>query len=446
MIAILSLILFLTDNIYILYRAYPATPFKVVLILCAIISAIFVIAPTLFNSKKESKKLQMCYNACVQLTAFLISSTCSIAFNLYLMAVGVPGKPDIRISALFMLGQLAIAIIIEAIVFWAGIIRLYLSSTQIRIKWRVIGAVCGMIPVVHLFVLFHMLKLAYNEVQYENDKILLNKSRAEQQLCKTKYPILMVHGVFFRDFKLLNYWGRIPEELETNGATIFYGNQESAASVAESGEQLADRIMEIMKKYGCDKVNVIAHSKGGLDTRYAIDKYGMGDYIASLTTINTPHRGCEFADYLLDKIPENQQKAIASAYNSSLKKLGDDNPDFMKAVTDLTATACAERNDILNDSDKVYYQSYGSILKKPVGGRFPLNITTPFVKHFDGRNDGLVGEESFAWGENFTLLENKGMRGISHGDMIDLNRENIPGFDVREFYVQLVADLKKKGF
>ena len=256
----------------------------------------------------------------------------------------------------------------------------------------------------------------------------------------------MVHGVFFRDFKLLNYWGRIPEELETNGATIFYGNQESAASVAESGEQLADRIMEIMKKYGCDKVNVIAHSKGGLDTRYAIDKYGMGDYIASLTTINTPHRGCEFADYLLDKIPENQQNAIASAYNSSLKKLGDDNPDFMKAVTDLTVTACAERNDILNDSDKVYYQSYGSILKKPVGGRFPLNITTPFVKHFDGRNDGLVGEESFAWGENFTLLENKGMRGISHGDMIDLNRENIPGFDVREFYVQLVADLKKKGF
>ena len=33
----------------------------------------------------------------------------------------------------------------------------------------------------------------------------------------------------------------------------------------------------------------------------------------------------------------------------------------------------------------------------------------------------------------------------AHGDMIDLNRENIDGFDVREFYVQLVADLKKMG-
>ena len=27
-------------------------------------------------------------------------------------------------------------------------------------------------------------------------------------------------------------------------------------------------------------------------------------------------------------------------------------------------------------------------------------------------------------------------RGISHGDMIDLNRENIRDFDVREFYVR----------
>ena len=29
--------------------------------------------------------------------------------------------------------------------------------------------------------------------------------------------------------------------------------------------------------------------------------------------------------------------------------------------------------------------------------------------------------------------------------MIDLNRENIDGFDVREFYVQTVAQLKRKG-
>ena len=30
--------------------------------------------------------------------------------------------------------------------------------------------------------------------------------------------------------------------------------------------------------------------------------------------------------------------------------------------------------------------------------------------------------------------------------MIDLNRENFDGFDVREFYVQLVGKLKKMGY
>jgi triacylglycerol lipase len=29
--------------------------------------------------------------------------------------------------------------------------------------------------------------------------------------------------------------------------------------------------------------------------------------------------------------------------------------------------------------------------------------------------------------------------------VVDLNRENIQGFDVREFYVKLAADLKRRG-
>ena len=60
-----------------------------------------------------------------------------------------------------------------------------------------------------------------------------HKQREDDQVCATRYPILMVHGVFFRDFKYFNYWGRIPEELEANGATIFYGNQPSADAVAD---------------------------------------------------------------------------------------------------------------------------------------------------------------------------------------------------------------------
>jgi len=87
----------------------------------------------------------------------------------------------------------------------------------------------------------------------------------------------------------------------------------------------------------------------------------------------------------------------------------------------------------------------GSKLNHAANGKFPLNFSYYLVKHFDGPNDGLVGEQSFGWGENYTFLTVQGKRGISHGDMIDLNRENIPGFDVREFYVKLVYNLKRQG-
>jgi triacylglycerol lipase len=84
-------------------------------------------------------------------------------------------------------------------------------------------------------------------------------------------------------------------------------------------------------------------------------------------------------------------------------------------------------------------------MKRAGSGRFPLNFSHRIVKNYDGENDGLVGENSFSWGEKYTCLRPQGNKGISHGDMIDLNRRNIPEFDVREFYVQLVSDLKQRG-
>ena len=96
-------------------------------------------------------------------------------------------------------------------------------------------------------------------------------------------------------------------ELEKNGARIFYGNHQSAAAVADSGREIADRIQEVLAETGAEKVNIIAHSKGGLDSRYAMSQLGAAPCVASLTTVNTPHRGCEFADYLLNLIPEKQQ-------------------------------------------------------------------------------------------------------------------------------------------
>lgn len=381
------------------------------------------------------------------LSTTIIECIFCITVLIAVLIAPISADSDIGFSyPLVWVRHLIVAFVVELVLFWNGIIRVYLTSVQLGMKWRIIGIICGWIPVAQIYALCRIIRIAGDEALYENEKYLLNQIRAENQECQTRYPILLVHGVFFRDFRFFNYWGRVPGELKRNGADIYYGNQQSAASVARCGEELTARIRDVLKTSGCDKVNIIAHSKGGLDSRYAISVCGAADCVASLTTVNTPHRGCIFADYLLNKIPDKVCHSVSSKYNATLKRFGDHDPDFLEAVQDLTASACEGMNDKMPDCPEVYYQSVGTKMNRASSGRFPLNMVYPMVKHFDGDNDGLVSVESMKWGSRFTYLTVPKGRGISHGDMIDLNRENIPGFDVREFYVGLVHNLKEMGY
>lgn len=433
------ILIVLTANLFFIHTEHWW--WKGVLLICF---AGIQFVPSWEHRKIPKKRLRICANGCELLILFLISAAvCLIGDGIYFMRMISFSE---QLNWWELVGGTLFVVLTEAVVFWNGILRVYATSAQIGIKWRITGLVCGWIPVVNLVVLRKLIQLAYDEVLLECDKIRKNQERCVEQICDTRYPILMVHGVFFRDFRYFNYWGRIPAELSRNGARIYYGNHQSAASVADSGRELAERIHQILKETGCEKVNIIAHSKGGLDCRYALSCLGMAPFVASLTTINTPHRGCIFADYLLNKIPKTLQKKVASGYNKALKKMGDEHPDFMAAVTNLTASFCRKFNEEVMDCPGVFYQSVGSKLNVARSGRFPLNFTHHLVKYFDGANDGLVSETSFPWGEKYTFLTVSGKRGISHGDMIDLNRENIAEFDVREFYVKLVQELKERGF
>lgn len=387
---------------------------------------------------KDSLRLKICNIGVICLKVFLVSA-------ILIAALAVMAIVNYDIQWKRFIGMGIAAIIIEFVIFWAGIICVYLTSVQLGIKIRVIGALVGFIPVVNVIALVKIIRTASEEISFEMEKLKTDELRREEKVCKTKYPILLVHGVFFRDYRFPNYWGRIPKALRANGADVYFGNQQSAASVADSGRELARRIKEITEETGCEKVNVMAHSKGGLDIRYAAGYENTGSMIASITTVNTPHRGCEFAEYLLNKIPAEMQHKIESTYNAAMRKLGDKSPDFMAAVHDLTASRCIAMDKEMVAPEGILCQSIGSKINRATGGKFPLNFSYNLVKYFDGPNDGLVAESSFRWGQNYIFLEPKGGRGISHGDVIDLNRENIPGFDVREFYVQLVADLKNKG-
>lgn len=385
--------------------------------------------------RRVSRRLQVTSHGGVLLAAFLVATGMSVLWHIPL-AVWVPH--------LFW-WSLLLCVVTLFLVFWNGILCVYLTSVQLGIKQRVVGILCGMIPVANLIALRSILRTVFREVVFEGEKARVNAARKEERVCGTKYPLLLVHGVFFRDSKLFNYWGRIPAELERNGAVVYYGNHASAASVADSAAELAARIRAVVAESGCEKVHLIAHSKGGLDCRYALAHLGVAPCVASLTTVNTPHRGCQFADYLLEKAPDGLKEKLAAAYNATLRRLGEAEPDFLAAVSDLTAGACVPFDRDTPPPPDVYCQSVGSVLPKAGGGQFPLNFSYHLVNYFDGANDGLVSETSFAWGERYTCLTADGERGISHGDVIDLNRQNIDGFDVREFYVELVRDLKDRG-
>ena len=255
----------------------------------------------------------------------------------------------------------------------------------------------------------------------------------------------MVHGVGFRDLHFFNYWGRIPKALEENGATIFYGHQEGWATIQNNAETLKNTIMKVLEETGAKKVNIIAHSKGGLDSRYAISKLGMDKYVASLTTMNTPHHGVKMANYIL-KLPDWLFRFITYSVNGTFRQYGDINPDFAAAAYDFTTERAALFNQKCPNSPNVFYQSYTSVLKN-IFSDYILLFPYIFISLTDSKqNDGLVTAESAKWGEFRGIIKNKYCRGVSHGDIIDLKRENFRGFDVVEKYIEIVSELKDRGY
>jgi len=268
--------------------------------------------------------------------------------------------------------------------------------------------------------------------------------RVDSRICATKYPLLMVHGIGFRDLKYLNYWGRVPREIMRNGARVYYGHQEAMGTIEDNARDIQMKILEIMEETHCEKVNIIAHSKGGLDARYMILQYNMGPHIASLTTISTPHQGSELLD-VLGKLPDRAYRKLSSALDSHFRRLGDKNPDCYTSSRQMLPAYAKEFNARVRDSEGVYYQSYALLMKNLFSDSL-LCIPYAILKVVKGPNDGLVCLESAKWGNYRGVLTNKYRRGISHGDIIDLKREDIRGFDVKEQYVKIISELKGMGF
>ena len=350
---------------------------------------------------------------------------------------------------ILILGFTLVAEVIYAIIFiWLlalnGGLRIIFGSRNLRVGKRVFIFLTYWIPIFQ-FIPAHMLcKAARDEYLVAVYRATDNDFIKSDEDCRTRYPLIMVHGIGFRDLKVFNYWGRVPRILKKHGATVYYGHQNAWAPMAVNSAIIGETIDKALKECGTDKVNIIAHSKGGLDSRYLINKLGYADKVASLTTINTPHRGSSLITFL-NKLPDSLYREIADYIGRPFELAGDDMPDVYNSSKELDPIFCEKFNEENPDLPGIYYQSYTSVMKNCFADTL---LTIPYIIMCfmgDKENDGLVCVESAKWGEYKGLLKNRHARGISHGDMIDLKREDIRGFDILRFYYDLVKDLKKRG-
>jgi len=259
-----------------------------------------------------------------------------------------------------------------------------------------------------------------------------------------KYPVLLVHGVGHRDDGRLKYWGRIPAALERQGAAVFCCGQDAWGTIEDNARFISRRVMDIAAETGRGKVNIIAHSKGGLDARRAIHMDGMEDMVASLTTISTPHHGSKTIDAVC-MTSNILLKTAAFFVNPFFRLAGDEKPDFYNACRELTTQAAERFNQTFVNSEKVYYQSYAAVMKNPLGD-VSLSAQYAVVRVFDGDNDGIVSVKSAVWDGFRGVIGGDRPWGVSHVDVIDRRKANFAGVDVCDLYVGIAADLKNMGF
>lgn len=256
----------------------------------------------------------------------------------------------------------------------------------------------------------------------------------------TKYPVVLVHGMVVKDFKYFRTFGRIRKILKKNNVKTYVTNQDGVGAIETNAQQIKKEILNILKKENVDKVNIIAHSKGGVDSRYMIHELGMENHVASLTTLSTPHHGSKLSSKLLS-IPDPFRKVIAFFINLFFRICRDKKPNIIRLGQQLTSESMEEFNKIITNSEKVYYQSYSSNVDD--NNSFLMFIPYTILEYCEeDYTDGLVSVNSAKWGEYQGDIGGA----YDHVEMIGVYGSKKKMHRVAKFYMSIINGLSEKGF
>lgn len=221
---------------------------------------------------------------------------------------------------------------------------------------------------------------------------------------QTKYPIVLVHGLFgFDNIGPVEYFYGIPSALRSGGASVYLTSVSAANSTEVRGEQLLYQVKQIVAATGKGKVNLIGHSHGGPTSRYVASV--RPDLVASVSSVAGVNKGSKVADIALGLVP-GVTSTLANAVASFINFMsgGSGLPQNGKAALQslstagtaafnlrhpqgLPTTACGEGAPVVNG---VHYFSWsgGKTWTNALDALDPIFLATGLA--MGEKNDGLV--------------------------------------------------------
>jgi pimeloyl-ACP methyl ester carboxylesterase len=233
-----------------------------------------------------------------------------------------------------------------------------------------------------------------------------------------RLSVLLIHG-YLNDASVWDDW---VSDLETAGFNVkaveFNGN-DRCGSAADHAKQLINIVEEFKASTGSDKINIVAHSKGGLDARVYLANNPTIDDVANLIMIGTPNAGSPRA--------ENRDPGVIDSANRICWPFSDE------AINDLKEGAPATK--VGKNTHTEYHTTAGDWKAIFDGGMFiptppfgipvwiPVDndcIDTPLMFNYqlegsgeiNGPDDGIVPLES---------VESGGFNSLGHTDNCHTN-------------------------
>jgi triacylglycerol lipase len=212
---------------------------------------------------------------------------------------------------------------------------------------------------------------------------------------KLRSPILLVHGLLgFGRLQVFgktvaSYFSDLPETLAAAGNRVLVAQVSPTGGVAGRAAQLKTFLDQ---ESPVEPVHLLAHSMGGLDSRYMISRLDMAPRVLTLTSIGTPHRGSPFADWGVNR--------LARLLRPMLVAIGIPHEAFY----DLTTAKCRAFNEQTPDAPGVRYFSVAGLHEG--GWHSPeWQLSHSIVTRAEGSNDGLVSVASATYGENCEIWQ-----------------------------------------